>query len=1412
MVAVNWLVMAGGLTRRVGERVWRLALHNPTALLLAGVILLSTVSYTAGVLLNEARYRLDGQSQQLIGAANLHLAKKLKLDRQFGSYRFNAESITPEMTGESDPAKVAALLANQKQQAGGGGEKTENLYSLDLPLDPKKGTTVYDSNSKTSFKIVPQFDIDTGRSENGRIVYPLQAGGQAIYTVKGNGVKEDIVLSKPRGDALKFQYRLELPSSLTARLDARGNLGIYGVDPVIARAAAGTTGDTARLKDIQQNGEKNHLVYLIPTPTIAQSGAHPHGHTAKAMYRLNGDQLTVETTGLETLTYPISIDPSVVVTSTSDFTAGNNEGMIQFDAGAISRAGATGGTVGAWTSTSALPQTRSYNSSVSYNGFLYVTGGIGDSSNNVRYAPLNADGTVGVWAGTSNMNTTRYAHTSVAYNGFLYAIGGTASSAKTNSVEFARLNTDGSVGAWASTTSLGTARDRHVSVVYNGYIYAIGGNDSTSAALNSVEYAPLNADGTVGSWASTTALPQAIPNASTAVYNGYVYIMGGIVAGGSASVRFAPLNADGTVGAWTNTTSFSTGRYNHGSVVYNGYLYVIGGTLSSGGGKTGSVECAPLNADGTVGAWVGTTSLSVARDNFGVSVYNGYVYAAAGSDSANAALSGIEYTKIDPPKQVEMTAWATTTAFGALGQQSKNRILTRSGHSSVVYNGYIYLIGGSNTVSPFANVDYAPLNADGTVGAWVATTALPSGRAGHASVAYNGYVYAFGGQDNPGAITATSYYAPLNADGTVGAWAITTALPVASSEVGVSTYNGYVYITGGTTATGVFTNQVRYAPINANGTLGAWTSTTNLPANRGIHASMAINGFLYIIGGYEGGTATDTVLMAPINANGSVGTWSNTSSLLNPRYYIDAYIYNNYVFVAGGRTTGSAETNSSMYAKINNDGTLGPWIAGTSFTNARSNHTTVINNGYMYITGGWNGSTYYGDVQYASLAVIMGNTQTWTTTTAMNLGVYGHSTVVYNNFVYVIGGYGGGVYRADVRYAPINADGTIGTWTTSPNAMSIVRFNLGAAVYNGYIYATGGQQAAGVFSNTVEYAKINADGTIGTWTVSGNAFTTARYGHVTVAYNGKLYIVGGGDSANVALADVKYASINADGSIGTWVDTTATTAARDTDGFIYGGRLYVLGGVNGTTYSNTVRYATINADGTLGAWTTSGNVFTNARSRLAATAVNGSMYISGGGASAYFGDLQYAQINADGSIGTWRSSNSRGTVTGAPTVFAYHTMIAARGKLIEMGGIDSGNTPQAATYITAPNVPALSGLYSRYFNLGQPSTLTAVTFNAIAPPDQSVLLFRTAGSDGLFGGWQSPSVLSGTPMTNVQYVMVKVSFDDSTNSSLSATAGRSSLADITVDYTVPATLTPDNRLRHNKYFDASGVLQPLQTQ
>jgi N-acetylneuraminic acid mutarotase len=1407
------------------ERFRVIISHNPRALFLALVMIMSIIGYGVGVFITEAQYRLSSQSLSLIGTVNKNLAKKVVLDKNLAAYRFNAESITPEMTGETDPSKVAALLMSQKQQTGGGGADTKNLYSLDLPLDPSKGTKIYDSNSKTSFKLIPEFSMNEGRNENGRVIYPLDEGGQAIYSVKGNGIKEDIVLAKPRGDALKFEYRLDLPKTLEARLDDGGNLGIYGVDPAIsALAGQNLSNDPGRLKDIQINGAKNHLIYLIPAPTIIQSGNQPRSHQAKAMYHLNGSQLSVETSGLEKLTYPISIDPSVVVTSTADFTSGNDEGNISFDTDAISRATAGYGTIGSWGSTANFAGFggRYDQATVAYNGYAYMLGGrtSGGAVGDVLYSAIASNGALGSWAATTSLpaNASYYGNAAVAYNGYMYVLGGTPGSGFSTSVYYAPINANGTIGTWATTTSFLDGVADHTTIAYNGYMYVIGGyyfNGSTTSR-NVVQYAPINADGTVGTWGYTTSFSTARSSHTSAVYNGYVYIMGGINNGITylGDTQYAPINTDGTLGSWTTSTStFTTARGEHTSVIYRGYVYIMGGRSSSTD-YLDSVYCAPINADGSVGTWTATTNMLFLAGHGSVA-YNGYIYTIGGY-SGTSFYATPYFTQIDTvaPSTFNMSSWSATTSLGLTGGgSSTKKALTRLEHTSVAYNGFLYVIGGRlNAANPLLSVHSAPINADGTVGAWSENTPLPVARYGHTSVIVNGYLYVIGGQDGSNVYVNTAYFASIGADGTIGQWTTTSALSVARANHGMTNYNGYMYVASGFVSSGVYTSAVEYAVINANGTLGAWTSTT--VGNAGDDASLiAYNNYLYLI--------TSSTYYAPINANGTIGSWSqilNFPGSTDLRSQAPALLISGHMVLFGGLT--SVKLNTTKYTKINADGSISGPASGTSFTTARVSHAVAIYNNRVYLTGGTDATnSYLGDVQYASAAYgpsdsTVGAAAVWQAATPTNLAIYGHASVVYNNYIYMIGGFGGGAYRNEIRYAPINADGTIGTWTTAANSMSLVRFNAAAAVYGGYLYVSGGQQAAGVFANSVEYAKINADGSIGTWTTSGNTFTTARYGHVTVAYNGKLYVVGGGDSANVALGDVKYATINTtDGSIGTWTDAAATTAERDTDGFVYGGRLYILGGVNGTTYSNTVRYATINSDGTLGSWTTSANAFATARSRHATAAVNGYVYLSGGGTSGLFSDLQYAPINADGSIGTWKSSNSRVSVSGSPASFAYQTMVASKGRLYDLGGIDGTNAPQAASYMTSINAPALMATYSRQINLGQLSTLNSITTNGLLPPGQDTVMFRTAGANGVYGAWAPISALSGAPIANVQYVVYRVAFDDSLGTGYSTTTTRSSVTDVTVDYTVIQTgVNPGIRLRHNKYFNNSEVLQPLETQ
>ena len=99
---------------------------------------------------------------------------------------------------------------------------------------------------------------------------------------------------------------------------------------------------------------------------------------------------------------------------------------------------------------------------------------------------------------------------------------------------------------------------------------------------------------------------------------------------------------------------------------------------------------------------------------------------------------------------------------------------------------------------------------------------------GTTAIEYNGYVYVMGGYNNSVGNYSTVYSAPLNSNGSVGTWNTTTALPQNIYFATSVEYNGYVYVMGGDDGSSVLTT-VYYAPLNTNGTLGSWSSTTSLP-------------------------------------------------------------------------------------------------------------------------------------------------------------------------------------------------------------------------------------------------------------------------------------------------------------------------------------------------------------------------------------------------------------------------------------------------------------------------------------------------------------------------------------------------------------------------------------------------------
>jgi hypothetical protein len=341
---------------------------------------------------------------------------------------------------------------------------------------------------------------------------------------------------------------------------------------------------------------------------------------------------------------------SVTLTTSSDFQRGNNEGLTSPFQDQVTRAPVSNGTLGAWTGTTDLPEARYANTAVVHGGFVYTMGGLGeffDLVTVVRYAALNSDGSLGSWSATTDLPAGRAMHSSVAYNGFVYVIAGNGDGfAAASEVVVARVNSDGTLGDWNATTAVPSARFGHASVAYNGYVYSIGGGTEGASPVTDVLVAPVRADGALGDWTPTTALPSARMWHSCIAYNGFLYAMGGYDGNGPMTdVVVSPINADGTLGDWSATEALPSARYAHSGFVHDGFVFAVAGT--EGNGPVSDAVAAAINPDGTLGAWTARSGLSAPSVGHASVAFNGFAFALGGLDENNMATASARVAVIE---------------------------------------------------------------------------------------------------------------------------------------------------------------------------------------------------------------------------------------------------------------------------------------------------------------------------------------------------------------------------------------------------------------------------------------------------------------------------------------------------------------------------------------------------------------------------------------------------------------------------------------------------------------------------------------------------------------------------------------------------------------------------------------------
>ena len=1312
--------------------------HQRFALTTVGCVGLAVVVGLMLIYLMAPDYGLTSQAEKLVNKPDRHLAEQIVFSTKTHAYVINRRGLRVQTVSPSNPSITV-------------GQPTRGLYTAMLPINISRGITVTDNSDHTTFSLTPEFKTAAPKLETGHIVYPAGDGKQVIYTPQAYQLAEDVLLNHRIGNQLRLSYNIDLPKGLIAVSNADGGILI---------------------------SKQGKALFELAVPIIKESDGKPGGKRADASTRLilNHDSLTLVATGLSKLSYPITIDPSILISSANGFLNGNNEGDISASSNQIGVSGLSGGEVGGWASTGNANPTAYAGASVTYNGYVYQIGGLSSNTlSSVYYAPINSNGTIGGWSSTSSLACTTDYMSAEAYNGYIYVIGGYTNNPTTNcsppyaTVYYAPINSNGSLGAWQTTSTLLSATYNAQSTVYNGYLYVIGG--CNSSCNGNIEYAAIHADGSLGSWtASSNSLLANIQNGTAAAYNGYLYVMGGSSSYPTATnnVEYATISSNGAPGVFAYATTLFTATEDASATVYDGYLYVLAGT-SNGSTPLATVQYAPIYSNGELGAWLTSSQLPTATDYANTVSYNGYIYEIGGYDTQSID----DYAQIQPAGYT--SNYTATTSLPAADAYYLA--------ASVEHNGYIYYIGGSNGTADTNLVYYDSINSNGTLGStWTSTSSLTNASQGGSAVVYNGYIYYIGG-DNDCSASSSVCYAQIGSNGLLGSWSSTTNLTVTSYGGGAFAYNGYIYYLGGGGR-----QDESYAPINSNGTIGSWTtSASGLPQMFGNGSTVEYGGFVYLIAGGNGGGSYN-VYYDNINSNGSLGSsWQTGTSLPSTasEYYATAIAYNGYLYNIGGCNSSGCSLSTVEYIAINSNGSLGgSWTPTTSLPTATSRAASVERNGYIYEIGGCAGAgtcSLTTNVYFASINNGgPGTWQTYSSSTNLLADTADATSVTYDGFIYEIGGYNGSTDVATVDYAALNSDGTVGSWTSTTSMPETVNQATSIA-YNGYVYEIGGYNGTTAVSN-IYYAPINSDGTLGAWTET-TSLPTAVYGATSVEYNGYIYEIGGYNGA-AAVSTVEYAQIGNNGSLATqsscpagwsldssrtWCynNTSLPTAVYGATSVEYNGYIYEIGGYNGTSSISNVNYAPINSNGTIGSWTATTSL-TQPTNAATSVGYGGYIYEVGGSLNSTTGysSVYYAPINSNGTIGSWTATTSLTQPTSSATSVVYN------GYVYELGGgqtdyychsnsADCYNTVDYAALNTIPRV----GKYSIMVNLAPAYNLTwnntimlpAATENAssavykgyiyelggcISPNCESTnVYYAVMNANGTIGSWNSTTSL-----------------------------------------------------------------------
>lgn len=458
---------------------------------------------------------------------------------------------------------------------------------------------------------------------------------------------------------------------------------------------------------------------------------------------------------------------------------------------------------------------------------------------------------------------------SAVIGNFMYVIGGSDGTGYLRSVERARINADGTLTPFTTSSgSLVNGRASHTCVVLGIFLYVIGGINDTGI-LGSVERASIAPDGSLGSFTVVPGivLAAARKEATATLLGNSLYIIGGTGSGVLGSVERATINGNGSLGAFelVSGLTLDTPRTSHSGIVIGNRLYIIGGSSTSG--VTGTVEQAIIAADGSLNGFlavqgVGLVTPRASHTNLvlGKSLY------VLGGAGGGGALTSIEQALVRPDG-----------TLGTFSTSSTSLAMARGGHVNVILGNRLSIIGGRGLGDVYLRtVEHAGIDASSELGffAVASNTTLVKADFVPTSLALGSYLYAL----EIGAVSR----AKVREGGSLETFDQVSDPGLAPNRSGysVALLKDKVYLLGGShsTASGLVVDTlVEDATISTESAFGPFLPTSGVALNKARTGSMSVilRDYLYAIGGTrQDSSYENSIERATIHADGSLSQFA----------------------------------------------------------------------------------------------------------------------------------------------------------------------------------------------------------------------------------------------------------------------------------------------------------------------------------------------------------------------------------------------------------------------------------------------------------------------------------------------------------------------------------------------------------